>query len=54
LASEACDAAADIDLEREALPGISLRCLAYAVPLSLLCWAFILFGVALTAGYLKL
>ncbi len=51
VASRTCDDAADIDLSHEALPGISLRCVAYALPLSLLCWALIFFSVAVGTGY---
>jgi hypothetical protein len=32
-------------------PSISLRCLAYGVPLGLLSWAVIIFCIAVGAGY---
>lgn len=54
LVSQTRDAAPDIDLEREAFPGVGFRCVAYAISLSLLCWIFIFFGIALTTGYMKL
>jgi hypothetical protein len=41
----------DADIE---VAGISLRCLAYALPLSLLSWMVIFLGVAAGAGFLKL
>jgi hypothetical protein len=37
----------------QTVPGMSLRCLAYALPLSLLGWSLIFFSVAVAAGYLK-
>jgi hypothetical protein len=33
-------------------PSISLRCLAYAVPLGLLGWAVIIYGIVVGARYL--
>ncbi len=33
-------------------PNISLRCLAYALPLSLLSWVVIIFGIVVIAGRL--
>ena len=41
------------DAAAEALPGVSLRCLAYALPLGLLGWTLIYVSVALAAGFLK-
>jgi len=35
-------------------PSISLRCLAYGVPLGLLSWAVIIFCIAVGAGYLTI
>ena len=37
---------------RESLTGGCLRCLAYALPLGLLSWAVIIFGIAVIAGRL--
>jgi len=39
--------------DAEALPGISRRCLAYALPLGLLGWSLIYVSIAFAAGYLK-
>jgi len=33
-------------------PNISLRCLAYALPLGLLSWAVVIFGIVVIAGRL--
>jgi hypothetical protein len=41
------------DAAAEALPGVSLRCLAYALPLGLLGWTLIYVSIAFAAGYLK-
>jgi len=41
-------------MAHEAWPGVSLRCLAYALPLSLLGWTLIFLSIAAAAGYLKL
>jgi len=41
-------------MAHEAWPGVSLRCLAYALPLSLLGWILIFLSIAAAAGYLKL
>jgi hypothetical protein len=54
--SDACigvrrEALASASLEA-GLPTMNLRCLAYALPLSLLSWTCIFFGVAVATGYL--
>jgi hypothetical protein len=41
-------------MAHEAWPGVSFRCLAYALPLSLLSWTIIFLSIAAAAGYLKL
>jgi hypothetical protein len=54
LVGQVYDAAADRTMAHEAWPGVSLRCLAYALPLSLLGWTIIFLSIAAAAGYLKL
>jgi hypothetical protein len=53
LAAQAQVLVSQVDDRAEALPGISRRCLSYALPLSLLAWTLIYVAVALAAGTLK-